>query len=62
VLAAEHIEFDVKDSFLAKNIRYYVMGGVRFGDFLFDVTVSQTDDEVASDADDGLPLPEGHPL
>lgn len=64
VLAAEHIEFDVQDSFLAKNIRDYVMGGVRLGDFLFHVTLSQTDDEVASEADDRLAaaLPDGHPL
>lgn len=62
VMAAEYIEFEVENSFLAKNIRNYVMGGVRFGDFLFHATFSQTDDEIASDADDGLPLPEGHPL
>lgn len=64
VLAAEHIEFDVQDSFLAKNIRDYVMGGVRLGDFLIHVTASKTDDEVAVEADDRLAaaLPSGHPL
>lgn len=64
VLAAEHIEFDVQDSFLAKNIRDYVMGGVRLGDFLIHVTASKTDDEVASEADDRLAaaLPAEHPL
>lgn len=48
VAAAEHIEFDVKDSLLAKNVRDYVMVGVRLGDFLFHVTGSKADDEIAN--------------
>ncbi len=47
VAAAEHVEFDVKDSLLAKNIRDYVMVGVRLGDFLVHVTGSKADDEIA---------------
>ncbi|QEY16678.1 DNA topoisomerase IV [Cellvibrio sp. KY-GH-1] len=47
VAAAEHVEFEVKETMLAKNIRDYVMVGLRFGDFLFHVTGSQADDEIA---------------
>jgi hypothetical protein len=54
VAAAEHIEFDVKDSLLAKNVRDYVMVGVRFGDFLVHVTGSKADDEIA-DLSSGIP-------
>lgn len=47
VAAAEHVEFEVKDTMLAKNVRDYVMVGLRFGNFLFHVTGSQADDEIA---------------
>lgn len=62
VFVAEHIEFEVQDSFLAKNIRSYAMGGVRVGDFLIHVTGSKTEDEIANDADNGIPLPADHVL
>lgn len=55
VAAAEHIEFDVKDSLLAKNVRDYVMVGVRLGDFLVYVTGSKADDEIA-DLSTGIPV------
>jgi len=55
VAAAEHIEFDVKDSLLAKNVRDYVMVGVRLGDFLVHVTGSKADDEIA-DLTSGIPV------
>lgn len=55
VAAAEHIEFDVKDSLLAKNVRDYVMVGVRLGDFLVHVTGSKADDEIA-DLSTGIPV------
>lgn len=48
VAAAEHVEFEVKDSLLAKNVRDYVMVGVRVSDFLFHVTGSKADDEIAN--------------
>ncbi|HSC67470.1 MAG TPA: DNA topoisomerase IV [Cellvibrio sp.] len=48
VAVAEHVEFEVQDSLLAKNVRDYLMVGVRFGDFLFHVTGSKADDEVAN--------------
>ena len=38
VAAAEHVEFEPKSSFLSKNIREYVMVGVRTGNWLFHVT------------------------
>lgn len=55
VAAAEHVEFDVSDSLLAKNVRDYVMVGVRLGDFLIHVTGSKADDEVA-DLTSGIPV------
>lgn len=54
IAAAEHVEFDVKDSLLAKNVRDYVMVGARLGDFLFHVTGSKADDEIA-DLTSGIP-------
>lgn len=48
VAAAEHVEFEVKDTMLAKNVRDYLMVGLRFGNFLFHVTGSQADDEIAA--------------
>lgn len=47
VAAAEHIELDASDSFLGKNVREYVMLGVRSGNFLYHVTASKSDDEIA---------------
>jgi Gram-negative porin len=55
VAAAEHVEFEVEDSVLAKNIRSYAMVGVRLGDFLIHVTGSKSDDEVA-DLAAGIPV------
>jgi hypothetical protein len=54
VATAEHVEFEVKDSMLAKNVRDYVMVGVRLGNFLFHVTGSKADDEIA-DLTSGIP-------
>jgi hypothetical protein len=48
VAAAEHVEFEVDQSLLAKNIRDYLMVGLRLGDFLFHVTSSKADDETAA--------------
>lgn len=58
VAAAEYVEFEVADSYLSKNIRQYVMLGVRAGDFLFHVTGAKSDDEIAH-PEDGIPLSEG---
>lgn len=55
VAAAEHVEFEVKNTLLAKNVRDYVMVGMRLGDFLIHVTGSQADDEVA-DLAAGIPV------
>lgn len=57
VAAAEHVEFEVQDSLLAKNVRNYVMAGVRLGNFLFHVTGSKADDEIA-DLSAGIPASE----
>lgn len=57
VAAAEHVEFEVKETMLAKNVRDYVMVGIRLGDFLFHVTGSQADDEIA-DLSAGVPFSE----
>jgi hypothetical protein len=54
VAAAEHVEFEPKDSFLSKNVREYVMVGVRAGDWLFHVTGSQSRDETAH-PESGIP-------
>lgn len=58
VAAAEHVEFEVKETMLAKNIRDYVMVGLRFGDFLFHVTGSKSDDEIAN-LSEGIPFSAG---
>jgi hypothetical protein len=55
VAAAEYIQFEVDDSFLSKNIRQYVMVGMRWGDFLFHVTSAKSDDELADPAA-GIPV------
>jgi hypothetical protein len=54
VAAAEHIELDATDSFLGKNIREYVMLGVRSGEFLYHITASKSDDEL-SHPEAGIP-------
>lgn len=54
VAAAEHIELDATDSFLGKNVREYVMLGIRSGDFLYHVTASKSDDEI-SHPEAGIP-------
>lgn len=48
VAAAEHVEFEAENSMLAKNIREYVMVGVRTGDWLFHVTAARSDDDAAN--------------
>lgn len=57
VAAAEYVEFEAEDSLLSKNVRQYVMGGVRFGDWLVHATFSQSKDEVANPAA-GIPVAE----
>lgn len=47
VAAAEHIEIKAKDTFIGNNKRDYIMLGVRNGDFLYHITASKDDDEVA---------------
>ncbi len=45
IAAAEYVEFDPGEAVLSKNIRQYVMAGVRAGSWLFHVTGSQAKDE-----------------
>lgn len=45
VSVGEYIIFDYQDNFFAKNIRYYVMGGVRVGNVLFHVTTAGSRDQ-----------------
>lgn len=54
VAAAEYIEFDPGESALAKNIRHYVMVGVRSGEWLFHVTSAKAKDEAAT-PETGIP-------
>ncbi len=54
VAAAEHIELDATDSFLGKNVREYVMLGIRSGELLYHVTASKSDDEI-SHPEAGIP-------
>ena len=54
VAAMEHTVMDVKDSFLSKRIREYVMGGVRAGDWLIHLTFSRSKDE-SSQPEAGIP-------
>lgn len=62
VAAAEYVEFDPEDALLSKNKRGYVMGGVRFGDWLIHLTGSQSRDE-ASHPEAGIPVsPQTAPL
>lgn len=53
--AAEYVVFEPKDSLLSKNVRSYVMGGVRFGEWLVHLTASQSKDEVAH-PEAGIPV------
>lgn len=55
VAAAEYVQFEVSDSYLSKNVRQYVMGGVRQGNWLFHVTASKSEDEVAN-PEEGIPV------
>lgn len=55
VAAIEYVEFDPEDAMLSKNKRGYVMGGVRFGDWLVHLTGSQSRDE-ASHPEQGIPV------
>lgn len=55
VAAAEYVEFEAEDSLLSKNKRGYVMGGVRFGDWLVHLTASQSRDE-ESHPEEGIPV------
>lgn len=48
VAAAEHVEFEPENSMLAKNVREYVMLGVRTGDWLFHATAAQSKDEAVN--------------
>lgn len=50
VAAAEYVEFDPGDAVLSKNIRQFVMAGVRAGSWLFHVTGSQAKDEATNPA------------
>jgi hypothetical protein len=54
VAAAEHVEFDSDESLLSKNIREYVMVGVRTGDWLIHLTAAQAKDE-ATHPEAGIP-------
>lgn len=61
VAAAEHVEFDPGDALLSKNIREYVMAGVRAGDWLFHLTASKAKDEV-SHPEAGIPAGQALPV
>jgi hypothetical protein len=61
VAAAEHVEFDPGDALLSKNIREYVMAGVRAGDWLFHITASKAKDEV-SHPETGIPAGQALPV
>lgn len=62
VAAAEYVEFEPDDTLLSKNKRGYVMGGVRFGNWLVHLTGSQSRDE-ASHPEEGIPVaPQTAPL
>lgn len=55
VAAVEYVEFSPDDSLLSKNKRGFVMGGVRFGEWLVHLTAAQAKDE-ASKPEAGIPL------
>lgn len=48
IAVAEHVEFKPGKSLLSKNVREYVMLGVRQGDWLFHITAQKSKDEVAT--------------
>jgi hypothetical protein len=53
--AAEHVEFHPGKSLLSKNIREYVMLGIRQGDWLFHITAQKSKDEAAT-PEAGIPV------
>jgi hypothetical protein len=61
VAAAEYIEFDPGESMLAKNVRHYVMAGVRSGEWLFHITSAKAKDE-ASNPEAGIPIAQVLPV
>ncbi|HCS62964.1 MAG TPA: DNA topoisomerase IV [Cellvibrio sp.] len=61
VAAAEYVEFDPGDAVLSKNIRQFVMAGVRAGSWLFHVTGSQAKDEASNPAA-GIPANQVMPV
>jgi hypothetical protein len=50
VAAAEHIELNATNSLLGKDVREFVMVGVRAGEFLYHVTASKSKDEASHPA------------
>jgi hypothetical protein len=54
VAALERTELEPTNTLLSKRIRQYVMGGVRFGDWLVHLTYSQAKDEAAH-PESGIP-------
>lgn len=61
IAAAEYVEFDPGEAVLSKNIRQYVMAGVRAGSWLFHVTGSQAKDE-ATHPEAGIPANQSIPV
>ena len=55
VAAAEYIVMDGSLGMLGEHVRYFVMGGVRTGNWLFHVTTSKADDK-RTRAENGLPV------
>lgn len=55
VAAMEYIEFDPRNSLFSKDVRQYVMGGVRMGNWLMHITAAQSKDE-ARDLAEGIPV------
>lgn len=53
--ALEFIDSNIDNSLLSKDVRHFVMGGVRFGDFLVHLTASKSKDE-AERPEDGIPI------
>ena len=47
LMAAEHVQFDYEDNLFSKDVREYLMVGFRAGDWLFHLTGSRSEDEVA---------------
>lgn len=61
IAAAEYVEFDPTDAVFSKNIRQYVMAGVRAGSWLFHVTGAQAKDE-ATNPEAGIPANQPIPV